>query len=79
MLLTDKMALEKANTIIKDSGKKAEITQYFWIESDDGREEDIFCYSVLSKENVFEYPPGILLPLFKRNGKMTDFILPYPT
>jgi hypothetical protein len=78
MLLTDKMALEKANSIIKESGKKAEIAQHFWIKSDDGSDEDIFCYSVLSKENDFEYPPGILLPLFKRNGEMTDFILPIP-
>ena len=78
MLLTERMVLEKAHSIIKESRKNVEMTEHFWIESDNGSDEDIFCYRVISKEDGFEYPPGILLPLFKRNGEITDFNLPIP-
>ena len=77
MLLTDKSALEKAREIVSVSGEKADITSFFWVAAEDEK-DDIFCYYVTLKGEDFEYPPGVLFPLFKRNGEMTDYILPIP-
>ncbi len=78
MLHTDVTALKKAHDLISASGKRAEITQYFWIEAEN-KEDDIFCYFVLPEGSSIERFPGTEFPLFKRNGEMTDFILPIPS
>ena len=77
MLLTDTEALEKANEIIKEIDKSAVVADYFWLQAEN-REDDIFCYYVLVQGDDIPYPPGMSFPLFKRNGDMTDFILPIP-
>ena len=78
MLLTDKEALEKANRIIKESGMNAKVEDYFWVRAED-EGDDIFCYYVLFEGEEIAYPPGLMFPLFKRNGEMSEFILPIPS
>lgn len=78
MLLTDETALKKAKEIIRKSGIKASITRTLWVGAEKP-EDDIFCYYVLKEGEEFEYPPGTLLPLFKRNGEATDFLISIPT
>ena len=77
MLLTDKTAIIKANEIIKQSGGKATISDYFWIHAEE-KKDDVFCYATKSEDSNTEYPPGFLYPLFKRNGELTDFVMPLP-
>lgn len=77
MLLTDKEALEKAKSIIKEKNVKDIVTRFFWIKAEN-EEDDIFCYYVKNEELNEEYLPGMRHPLFKRNGEMTDFLLPIP-
>ncbi len=77
MLLTDKEALEKAVEIIKESGKNAKVADFFWVRAEE-KEEDIFCYYVLFDGEDTPYPPGLMFPLFKRNGEITDFVLTIP-
>lgn len=77
MLLTDETALEKANEIIRQSGEQATVSDWFWLRAEEEK-DDIFCYYVLVEGDDIPYPPGMSFPLFKRNGAMTDFILPIP-
>ena len=72
MLLTDKTALEKANEIIRKSIKNTTIPKWFWVHAEEEK-DDIFCYFVLKEGGQTPWPPGVLTPLFKRNGEITDF------
>ncbi|MBQ6221637.1 MAG: hypothetical protein IJJ44_03395 [Solobacterium sp.] len=75
MLLNDTQALEKAKLIIKNAGKPAIITEYFWIEDDEGPEGDVFCYYVKFDGSEDVTIPGVDFPLFTRNGEITDLAL----
>lgn len=75
MLLTNSQALEKANGIIRKIDKDSVVTDYFWMDSGDGKEYDIFIYYIKYSDNDDTAIPGFDYPLFLRNGEMTDFAL----
>ncbi len=77
MLFNDSDALNKAYEIINKSDNNARISRHFWVQAEN-QSEDIFCYFVVPEKSNIEYPPGALFPLFKRNGEMTEFVLPIP-
>jgi hypothetical protein len=77
MLLTDETALEKANEILRESGKEAKVSDWFWLRAEDEK-DDIFCYYATVEGEGLPWPPGVEFPLFRRTGEMTDFVLPIP-
>ncbi len=77
MLLDDHRALEKAASIIKACGGNASVTKYFWVRADEEK-DDVFCYYTMDTVSGLETWPGMLYPLFKRDGGETDFIFPIP-
>lgn len=77
MLLTDETALEKANKILKESGKKAKVSEWFWLRAEDEK-DDIFCYYASVEGEEPPWPPGVEFPLFRRTGEMTDFKILIP-